>query len=702
MLPPSFFISQGVWLASAPAATVTEGSPLARAIAMTVMLLLSLSVFAVLMRKRLLILLKMRHDPALFQDLGERTKRLLRFGIGQGRMVDKGEESAGIAHILIFSAFVVLALRTVTLFAMAYGGFNFHFPLLGPDYITGKLYLFLKDIVVLGALAGTSYFLYLRLFKKPARMSESFEGVLILLFIQGLMITEIFFEAGMVIAGTLKDIHPSILHPALSLGVGALKLLGFEGQSAYQIGVAGYWVHCSILLIFLNFLPIGKHFHVITGLFTVFLQRVRPTGQIPAVGVDFEEADEKDLERVGISNATQLTWKMALDTYSCTECGRCLTHCPTYITDKPLSHKGLNLTIREHLMRSADLLLAEKTEALPAMSPDVISQETIWSCTTCGWCESACPVFIEQIPRIIDMRRSDVLVRAEFPEEAVNVFRGMETQGNPWGVNAMERDKWTEETDLKIPTVEENPEFEYLWYVGCAGAYDDRQKKVSIALAKILDAAGVNYAILGKKETCNGDTARRLGNEMLFQMLAKANIEQFEQHKVRKVFTHCPHCFNVIKNEYTQFNVSYETYHHSELIAQLLKDKRIQPNGAFNELVTYHDSCYMGRYNQVYDEPRDVLSSIPGLQLKDMERSRKQSFCCGAGGGRMWLEEHTGERINHNRVKEIVETGAKTVATNCPFCLTMIRDGLNDLGAEDIRARDIAELVADSLSPASK
>lgn len=683
------------WLAAAQAPTASPHT--SHALTMSIMLVVALAVFGYSMNKRIRVLFKLRHDASAFQQIGERLKRLMRFGIGQGRMMDKDEETVGLAHILIFSAFMVLSIRTLTLFAMAYGGFSFHFPLLGPDSLSGKLYLFLKDLVVIFAFFGATYFLYLRLFKKPARMSESFEGILIILFIQSLMVTEIMFEAGMVISGAVKDAHVGLSHPALSIGVGIFHLFGISGQTAYQAGSFGYWSHCAIILIFLNFLPLGKHFHVITGLATVFFQRTRPNGQLPSTGIDFEEATEEDLERVGISNITRLSWKEALDTYSCTECGRCLTHCPTYITDKPLSHKGLNLTIREHLMKSADAILAGKIDTLPAMEPDVISQETVWSCTTCGWCESACPLFIEQVPRIIDMRRNDVLVRAEFPEEAVNVFKGMETQGNPWGVNAMERDKWTQETDLTIPTVDTNPDFEYLWYVGCSGAYDDRQKKVSIALAKILDAAGVNYAILGKKETCNGDTARRLGNEMLFQMLAKANIEQFEKHKVRKVFTHCPHCFNVIKNEYTQFGVSYETYHHSQLIAELIKDKRIQPNQEFHELVTYHDSCYMGRYNEVYDEPRHVLHSVPGLQVKELERNRKQSFCCGAGGGRMWLEEHTGERINHNRVKEIVQTGATTVATNCPFCLTMIRDGLNDLGAEQVKARDIAEIIADSL-----
>jgi Fe-S oxidoreductase len=424
---------------------------------------------------------------------------------------------------------------------------------------------------------------------------------------------------------------------------------------------------------------------VITGLPDVFFQRLSP--QYRPARMDLETS-----ETFGIQKADELSWKMALDVFSCTECGRCQTHCPTYVTDKPLTHKGLNKVLRTHLMEQAEVLAAGKAERekLPDLVPEVVNPDTI-----CGWCETACPVFIENVPRIVDMRRHQVLVQSAFPPEATRVFKGMETQGNPWGLGASSRDEWAQ--GMAVPTVEENPGFEYLWFVGCAGSYDDRQKKVSRALAQVLAAAGVNFAILGKAETCNGDQARRMGNEYLFVTLAQTNIETFSAHSVKKVFSSCPHCFNVIKNEYPQLGGHYEVFHHSEILAQLLEDGRIRPSERWNELVTYHDACYLGRYNQVYDAPRAALASVPGLDSVEMERSRRQSFCCGAGGGRMWMEEKLGTRINQNRVQEAVATGARTIAVACPFCMTMMRDGVNELGVEGVHVQDIAEVVASSL-----
>jgi Fe-S oxidoreductase len=367
------------------------------------------------------------------------------------------------------------------------------------------------------------------------------------------------------------------------------------------------------------------------------------------------------------------------------------------VTQKPLTHKGLNKTLRMHLMEEAEVLAAgpEARDQLPDLVPNIVNPDTIWACTTCGWCETACPVFIENIPRIIDMRRHEVLMKSEFPPEVTRVFKGMETQGNPWNLGATSRGDWAE--GHNVPTVEENPEFEYLWFVGCAGSFDDRQKKVSQSLAAVLNAAGVNYAILGNAETCNGDSARRMGNEYLFQMLAEQNIETFKAHNVTKVFSACPHCFNIIKNEYPALGGEYEVMHHSQLIAELLKDKRIVPTEGFNELVTYHDACYLGRHNQEYKAPRETLKAIPGLKIVEMERSERQSFCCGAGGGRMWMEEHIGTRINQNRAQEAIDTGAKTVAANCPFCITMLKDGINELNVEGVVVRDISEILADSI-----
>ena len=329
----------------------------------------------------------------------------------------------------------------------------------------------------------------------------------------------------------------------------------------------------------------------------------------------------------------------------------------------------------------------------------MLPDETIWACTTCGWCEQACPVFIEQLPRIIDMRRNLVLMESRFPDEAARVFKGMETQGNPWGMGSNRRAEWC--ADLEVPTAASMKEaaqsYEYLFFVGCAGSFDDRQKKVSRALIQILKEAKVSFCILGEEETCSGDSARRLGNEYLFQALATQNVETLNGYGVTKIITQCPHCFNTLGNEYPQFGGNFKVLHHSELIAQLIADGRLKPGQvALDQPITFHDSCYLARHNGISEAPRQVLVSL-GINIKEMERNRTETFCCGAGGGRMWLEETVGQRINQNRVEEAVATIGEsgTIATSCPFCLTMIKDGIGETGhADTMQAKDIAELVA--------
>ncbi|HEY0840922.1 MAG TPA: (Fe-S)-binding protein, partial [Vulgatibacter sp.] len=542
-------------------------------------------------------------------------------------------------------------------------------------------------IVALGAVVGCIYFAWLRKSVKPDRMTASIKAYVILGFIAGLMITEFLFGASHILE---QQAGFPPFEPVTS--VVAMILSPLPLGAVHVIGAFGFWTHLIIVLTFLNLLPVGKHFHVITGLPNVFFQRLHAQGKLPTPDLEKEE--------FGANKITDLHWKNISDLYSCTECGRCQTHCPTYITGKPLTHKGVNQDLKAWLW-AHESEVGEGREAqgnaveLPSIVPNILSADTVWACTTCGWCETACPVFIENIPRIVEMRRHEVLVKSEFPPEATRVFKNMETQSNPWGIGATERADWAE--GLNVPTVDDNPEFEYLWFVGCAGSFDDRQKKVTQALAKVLNAAGVNYAILGKKEGCNGDSARRMGNEYLFQMLAEQNIETFKEHNVKKVFSGCPHCFNVIKNEYPQLGGDYEVMHHSQLIEQLLQDERIKPTESFDQLVTYHDSCYLGRHNDEYKAPRKSLASVPGLKVVEMERSGRQGFCCGAGGGRMWMEEHIGTRINQNRAAEAVGTGAKVIAANCPFCITMLKDGVNEIGHEEVEVKDIAEIVAASL-----
>jgi Fe-S oxidoreductase len=532
-------------------------------------------------------------------------------------------------------------------------------------------------------------------------VTRSWEGVLILGFIAGLMATDILFEGAELLAAGARA---SWAVPAGSLG--AWLLAGLTPGAVAAIGAASFWLHLVIVLVFLNFLPFGKHFHVITALPDVYVQRLPPRGALRKLELESETPD------YGARSVKDLSWKEALDAYSCTECGRCQTHCPTYVTGKPLSHKEVNRTLRHHIQDQAAELVAiarapdatardALAEKLPAVVGNVLPEATVWACTTCGWCETACPVLIENVPRLVDLRRHQVLVESAFPEEAARVFKNIETQGNPWGIGSNRRAEWCE--DLAIPRASEG-DFEWLFFVGCAGAFDDRQKKVSRAIVKILRAAGVKFAILGDEETCNGETARRLGNEYLFQMQATANVELMNGYGVKKVIAQCPHCLNTIKNEFPQMGGNFEVVHHSELIARLVAEGKLVPGVAKafeGQLVTFHDPCYLARWNGIADEPRAALASVPGLRVLEMERNREQGFCCGAGGGRMWLEEKIGTRINQNRVEEASRTLGEeggVVAVGCPFCLTMLKDGVAELGKEEkLRVVDLAEIVADGL-----
>jgi len=662
----------------------------------------ALGFFAFTMVRRLAPLWALRRENRL-DRAGERLSALLRFGFGQARLPERGEVLPGLLHATIFAAFLVLALRTVTLFGVGFSP-GFHLPLLGEDAPLGQAYAFVKDVLVLLALAAALGFLWRRLVTRPDRVTHSWEGVLILLFIAGLMLTEIGYDGARRVAERAPFDWGA---PAGSLGATALGGLALGAGGVAAVGVFCFWLHLVIILVFLNFLPYGKHFHILTALPDVYLRRLPPTGALRKLDLESESAE------YGAKTVLDLSWKEGLDTYSCTECGRCQTHCPTYVTGKPLSHKEVNRAIRHHLVAFSPELTAiarsgdgaarqAAAEKLPALVGGVLSPATVWACTTCGWCETACPVFIENIPRLVDMRRHQVLVESAFPDEAARVFKNLETQGNPWGIGSNRRAEWCE--DLAIPRASDSPDFEWLFFVGCAGAFDDRQKKVSRAIVKVLRAAGVKFAILGEEETCNGDSARRLGNEYLFQMQAAANVERLNAYGVKKILVQCPHCLNTLKNEFPQFGGNYQVVHHAELIAELVRAGRVRPEAASSlggKPVTFHDPCYLARWNGITEAPREVLGSVPGLSLREMARNRTQGFCCGAGGGRMWLEEKLGTRVNQNRVAEAASTlgpGGGVVATGCPFCLTMVRDGVNELGREEeMKVLDLAEIVAEGV-----
>jgi Fe-S oxidoreductase len=680
------------------------------------MLVVGLAFFAFTMARRLAPLAALREDVR-WDRAGERVRTLLAFGFGQKRMPDRGERVPGVLHVLIFVAFLVLAIRTITMFGMGFAGADFHLPLLAEHAPLGRAYLFLKDLVVLGALVGVAGFLWRRLVTKPDRVTLSTEGVVILLFIAGLMLTDMAFDGGLVVlggalggpaAGAGAQLHPPAFSPwapAGALGALALHGLGLSPGVTAAVAVVSLYLHLALILLFLNVLPYGKHFHIITALPNVFFARLPPAAALRKLDLEAEDAS------FGTATVKDLSWKEAWDVYSCTECGRCQTHCPTYVTGKPLTHKEVNRAIRHHLGEQATALTAlarakdagTKEAALAALPPitAAVPPETFWACTTCGWCETACPVLIENVPRLVDMRRHQVLVESSFPDEASRVFKGIETQGNPWGIGSNRRAEWC--ADLDVPRASSGEPFEWLFFVGCAGAFDDRQKKVSRAIVRILRAAKVSFAILGEEETCTGDAARRLGNEYLFQLQAQASVETLNGYGVKKILVQCPHCLNTLKNELPQFGGTYEVVHHAELVARLVAEGRLAPSTAPAKdlgAVTLHDPCYLARWNGITEAPREAIAAA-GVSVREMPRNRKEGFCCGAGGGRFWLEEKLGTRVNRNRVDEAAATlGAAggTIATGCPFCLTMMKDGVADAGREEtIRVLDVAEIVAAGL-----
>ncbi len=640
--------------------------------ALTALLLAAaLGLFGATLLRRLRPLRALRPEERL-DRLGERVAGLLRFGFGQRRLLDREELVPGLLHAVLFAAFLVLALRTITLFGMGFSP-GFHLPGLAPGSGAGRAYGALKDLVVWGALLAAAGLLWRRLVTRPERLTRSWEGSLVLGFILALMVSEVAFDA----AG-----------------------------AASPLGRAAFWLHLVLVLAFLNVLPHGKHFHVLTALPNVLL-RALPPGTAALRKLDLESEGAS----FGTRSVADLSWKEGLDLYACTECGRCQTRCPTHQTGKPLSAKAVNGALKRHLLEQAPALAAlaaappgsareAAREALPALLGPVLSPETIWACTTCGWCETACPVFIENIPRLVDLRRRQVLVEAAVPDEAARVFRNIETQGNPWGIGSNRRSEWCE--DLDVPRAAAGG-FEWLFFVGCAGAFDDRQEKVSRAIVRILREAGVSFAILGDEETCTGDAARRLGNEYLFQQQAAATVETLGRHGVRKIVAQCPHCLHTLAKELPAFGGHYEVVHHTQLIARLVAEGRLAPRAKpalEGVAVTLHDPCYLARHGGEVRAPRDALEAA-GAAVTELANHGRTGFCCGAGGGRMWLEEKLGSRVNQRRVDEAAETlgpAGGVIATGCPFCLTMLKDGVAETGREDrLRVLDVAEIVASAL-----
>ncbi|MBN8555950.1 MAG: 4Fe-4S dicluster domain-containing protein [Deltaproteobacteria bacterium] len=608
----------------------------------------------------------------------------------------------GLLHFIIFWGFVILTAGTMEwMYYGITGGQHFHF--LGH---TGyAAFSFAEDLFNFLVFLAVAAAFYRRIVIKPKRMADnSFkskaDAYFILSLIWGLVITNLLTHSISIHNGTDE-------FAAYQPIAAALAQIWPQGPVSENVYLFFWWAHLAIVLGFLNFLPYSKHFHVIVAAPNVWFSKLEPRGQL-----SFPNLEDETITKFGAEKVNDLSWKNLLDSYACTECGRCNEFCPTTTTGKELRPKTLMINLRAAVTEQAPISLALNGKvadeaALAKMSPEqracyekelvpgTFSDQFIWDCTTCGACVEACPVLIDHVDAIVDMRRALVLNKGSNPEEATTAFRNFETVSNPWGFNESTRQEWL--TEKGVPHYEADQNFEFLYYIGCAGSFDDRNKKVVDSVVKILQSANVKFGILGKEEKCNGETVRRMGNEYLGQQMMKANKETLEKYKVSKILTSCPHCFNTLKNEYPEIGGSWEVIHHSEYINELIAAGRIKPDGGKMKNVTYHDSCYIGRYNKIYDEPREIIEAVTKEKPIEMERSKEKGFCCGAGGGRMWMEEKTGTRINVNRAEEVIASKAETVCVACPFCMTMVTDGLKSKAREDIKVRDISEIVAEAL-----
>jgi Fe-S oxidoreductase/nitrate reductase gamma subunit len=644
-------------------------------------------------------------------DVETRTRNLVSIGLLQSKILR--DPVAGAMHATVFWGFLVLTAGTIEIFLQGVvPGFT-DARVLGPLYAP---YVVMQEVFALLVLLAVGWLVYRRLVIRPKRLQgdklEQGDALLILSMIAGLMITLF------MIYGFSEVVAPGSLPATRFISWGVSHLLnGISPATAATLMVASWWVHVVLVLVFLNYLPYSKHLHVITSLPNVYLSNTSGPGRIGVMRPMDLEAE--GVEHFGAADVDQLSWKNLLDGFSCTECGRCTSACPANITGKLLSPRKIVINVRERLLEKAPGVVGTSFDGVVESAGDLvhgegenepegrlldtfISEEELWACTSCRACVTECPVSIDQLDTINELRRHLVLMESRFPAEVQPVFQSMERNGTPWAFNAADRGEWA--AGMNILTVAEMAAVgrtpELLFWVGCMGSFDARAKKITVAFARIMQAAGIDFAILGQEEQCHGDPARRMGNEYLYQMLAKATIGQLNGYGIRTVVTICPHCFHQMGNEFPDLGGNYEVIHHSVYIERLLAEGRV-PLAATNggvQSITYHDSCYLGRYNDVYDAPREALRRVlPIVHVVEPERNRSRGLCCGAGGGRMWMEETQGTRINMERTTELLATGAEAIAAACPFCMTMLTDGVK---AHDstVPVLDIAEVVASRLA----
>ena len=670
-------------------------------ILMTILILATLGVFANRSRELVGFLSLGQPDDRKPRSFGRKLKDLIVVYFGQRKLLQW--TIPGLMHFFIFWGFLILGTTIVEAFGAVYQE-GFHIPLIGKWGPLGAL----QDFFVAAVLASILVAFIIRKLQRPGRFRGSHmkEADYILIAITGIMVTILLTRAAEISLGHFP--YDTRWTPFSNAVAQLFENLSVEARDAFD--TVFLWWHSLIILGFLVYITYSKHLHIITSLPNVVFTSERPKGALKPMYIDIENMSEDDV--LGVGKITDLTWKQLLDTFTCTECGRCQSQCPAWNTAKPLSPKLLIMDERDALFEHGPALLAAKREGdeafaaaietLPAMNPDIVEDEVIWDCTTCGACVQACPVNIEHIDHIIDQRRNLVMSESRFPKEMQSALQSMETTGNPWGQPPAARIEWTKGTskqeELKVPHISEASDAEVLFWVGCAGAYDDRNKKVVYDFARLMQIAGVTFATLGPDEACNGDPARRMGAEYIYQMLAEQNIELLKEHKVKKIVTICPHCFNTLFNEYPQFGGTFEVVHHTEFLASLVKEGRLKPQGEMAERVTYHDPCYNARHNDVWKGAREVIESIPGTEYGELHRHGHNTFCCGAGGARMWMEERMGKKVNTERTDEALASASDTVAVGCPFCNIMLSDGVSERKADDrMKVRDVAQLLLASI-----